>query len=144
MIRKNIGIAALIILLFLAFLDYDNDNANKRAGIHRKAQSVLDEIHLYEKNLERSTRFLARLDLLIAQLENSKDTEEQQAYNMAIRDRNEISAKQERIKANGKRLIEVFDNLVEEYNRTTRPIVFGKKGFPTNDWGQPLNFEILE
>ncbi len=133
MIKKNIVIVAIVILFFVAFLAYDSGNADKRSGIYTQALSILDAIRSEEKLIERISRILVRLDLLITKLTSSKDTNEkqQQTYNMAIRDRNELSAKLVEFRSKGKRLIDKFNNLAGEYNRTTRPILFGEKELPS-------------
>jgi hypothetical protein len=110
MIRRNIGIAAIIVLLVVAFLDYDSGNADKRASLHKQAADILDAIRSQEELLKRIPQFQVRLDWLITELARSKDVNEEhlQIYNRAIQDRDELLNKQEAIETKGKQLIEQF------------------------------------
>lgn len=48
----------------------------------------------------------------------------------AVRDRDRISVRLDDIKSKGEKLIDEFNNLVDEYNRTTKPILFKGRELP--------------
>jgi hypothetical protein len=132
MIKRNIGIVAIIVLLFVAFLNYDDGNKNKRSSIYKQALSIQDDLREGEELLDRIYHLKARLDLVIKNLSSLKEMnkEEQEIYNTAMQYRDEVSARLEIIESKGKKVIDEYNDLVEEYNRITKPILLGKRELP--------------
>ena len=130
--KRNIGIVSLIILLFVAFLNYDEGNKNKRSSIYKHALQIQDALQEEEKLLERLYNLKSRLDLVITKTASSKDTNEeyQQMYDTAIRDGKEVSDRLEKIESMGEKMVDEYNNFIEEYNRTNRPILFRNKELP--------------
>lgn len=132
MIKRNIGIVAIIVLLFVVFCNYDDGNRNKRSTIYKKSLSIQDALREGEELLEKIYHIKARLDLAIKNLSSLKEMneEEQQIFNTAMKYKDEVSARLEMIESKGKKVIDEYNDLVEEYNRTTRPILFRDRELP--------------
>ena len=130
--RQNVTIVAVIVFILAAMGNYDSGNAEKRRSIIRRSSVVKESIALSQQMLERTNELRLRVDELLVTASQAKEisAKGQEIYLIAVQKKSEILTKQLEMNAVIVERIEQFNNLVEEYNRSPRPILFGKGGLP--------------
>jgi hypothetical protein len=130
--RQNKSIVAVIIFVIAVLIIYDSGNAEKRRNIIHKSSMVNESISSVQQMLDRTHELRVRVDELLVTASQAKDlnAKGQEIFSTATQKKSAISAKQEEMKALLGERIREFNKLVDEYNNSPRPIIFGKGDLP--------------
>lgn len=130
--RQNTTIVAVVVFAGAVLLNYDSDNADRRERILSRSSSFRAAILSEQEMIERGNELRRKAEELLVETSRAREINEQgeELHRRALQKHEDISKKLVEMKAGLEKKIVEYNQLAEEYNRSTRNILFRTKDVP--------------